>query len=132
MHRDFVTLTQVRNLRASLKNLQQTGGAKTPPSVTDLDKKCSEIEGIEGGFGGSFLSTPAGRSLVRLNAGLNTLLGVVDSADAAPTTQAASTFDEANKALDEQLARWDEVQKKDLPAINAELKKARLHPIEVK
>ena len=132
MSRDFVTLTQVRNLRASLKSLQQSGGAKTPPSVTDLDKKCSEIEGTEGGFGASFLSTPAGRSLVRLNAGLNTLLGVVDSADVAPTTQAASTFDEANKALDEQSARWDEVQKKDLTAINAELKKAGLHPVEVK
>jgi len=132
MHRDFVTLTQVKNLRTSLKNLQQAGGAKTPPSVTDLDKKCSEIEGIDGGFGASFLSTPGGRSLVRLNAGLNTVLGVVDSADAAPTTQSASTFDEVNKALDEQLARWDEIQKKGLPALNAELKRAGLHPIEMK
>ena len=132
MHRDFVTLTQVKNLRTSLKNLQQAGGAKTPPSVTDLDKKCSEIEGTDGGFGASFLSTPGGRSLVRLNAGLNTVLGVVDSADAAPTTQSASTFDEVNKALDEQLARWDEVQKKGLPALNAELKRAGLHPIEMK
>jgi len=132
MHRDFVTLTQVKNLRTSLKNLQQAGGAKTPPSVTDLDKKCSEIEGTDGGFGASFLSTPGGRSLVRLNAGLNTVLGVVDSADAAPTTQSASTFDEVNKALDEQLARWDEIQKKGLPALNAELKRAGLHPIEMK
>ena len=132
MHRDFVTLTQVRNLRASLKNLQQSGGAKISGPLADLDKKCSEIEGTEGGFGASFLSTPAGRSLVRLNAGLNTLLGAVDSADTAPTTQAGSSFEDVNKALDEQTARWDEIQKKDLPALNANLKKAGLRPIEVK
>jgi photosystem II stability/assembly factor-like uncharacterized protein len=132
MHRGFVTLMQVRNLRASLKDLQQSGGTKMPVSTKDLDKKCSEIEGTEGGFGASFLSTPAGRSLVRLNAGLNTLLGTVDSADMAPTTQAGSTFEDVNKALDEQLARWDEIQKKDLPALNADLKKSGLRPIEVK
>ena len=103
-----------------------------PASATDLDKKCSQIEGTEGGFGANFLSTPAGRSLVRLNAGLNTLLGVVDSADAAPTTEAASTFEDVHKALDEQLARWGEVLNKDLPPLNADLKKAGLHPIDVK
>ena len=132
MHRTFVALTQVRNLRASLQNLEQSGGAKAPASARQLDKKCSEMEGSEGGFGASFLSTPAGRSLVRLNAGLNTLLGAVDSADAAPTTQAASTFEEVNKALDEQLVRWDEILKKDLPALNTDLKNAGLRPVDMK
>jgi hypothetical protein len=132
MHRDFVTLTQLRNLRTALKNLQQSGGANTPVSVAGLDKKCSEIEGTEGGYGASFLSTPSGRSLVRLNEGLNTLLGIVDSADTAPTTQSASMFEDLSKALDEQLARWEEIQKKDLAVLNAELKKAGRGPLEVK
>jgi photosystem II stability/assembly factor-like uncharacterized protein len=132
MHRDFVALSQVKNLRASLKSVTQSSGAKAPALVADLDKKCSEIEGSEGGFGGSFLSTPAGRGLVRLNEGLNTLLGIVDSADTAPTTQAASMFEDVSKAIDEQLAHWDEVQKKDLPSLNAALKKAGLRPIEQK
>jgi photosystem II stability/assembly factor-like uncharacterized protein len=130
MHRDFVTLTQLRKLRRALKDLQQSAATKAPASVAGLDKKCSEIEGSEGGYGASFLSTPAGRGLVRLNEGLNTVLGIVDSADAAPTTQAASMFEDLSKALDEQLARWDGIYKQDLPALNTELKKAGLHPIE--
>jgi photosystem II stability/assembly factor-like uncharacterized protein len=131
MHRDFVALSHVRSVHASLKSLQQSGGAKVPASAGDLDKTCSAIEGTEGGFGATFLSTPAGRGLVRLNEALNTLLGVVDSADTAPTTQAASTFEDVSKALDEQLARWDGIQKNELPKLNAALKKAGLSPIDL-
>jgi len=132
MHRDFVALSQVRSVRSSLKSLQQSSGAKVPASAGDFDKTCSEIEGTEGGFGATFLSTPAGRGLVRLNEALNNLLGVVDSADTAPTAQAASMFEDVSKALDEQLARWDGVLKNDVPRLNTALKKAGLSPIEVK
>jgi hypothetical protein len=64
--------------------------------------------------------------LARLNAGLNTLLAAVDSADATPTNQDVSTFHDLNNALDQQLARWDEIKSKDVPELNLKLKRSGL------
>jgi len=132
MHRDYVALTQLRNLRSALKQAKAPEGKSVPPEVSDLEKKCSDLEGAEGGFGATFLATPAGRGLVRLNGGLNTLLGIVDSADAAPTTQATLMFADLAKVLDEQLTRWREIQEKDLSNLNERLKRAGLRPIKLK
>jgi hypothetical protein len=132
IHRDYVALTQLRNLRSSLKELKPSAATRVASSIADLDKKCGEIEGGAGGFGATFLATPAGRGLARLNEGLNSLLGIVDSADAAPTAQATAMFGEVETALNEQLTRWEDVQKKDLPALNVELKKAGLPPVAAK
>jgi len=89
-----------------------------------LEKKAADLEGSEGGYGARFLSTPEGRSLARLNAGLYALLQAVDSADAAPTTQEISTFAEVQQALGEDLAAWNEIKNKDIPALNAQLSQA--------
>jgi photosystem II stability/assembly factor-like uncharacterized protein len=131
MHRDFAALTQVRKLRARLKELQQSGGQNVQAAIADLDKKVAELEGVEGGYGASFLASPSGRGLVRLNEGLNRLLSIVDSADAAPTTQAVAMFGDVEKTLDEQLIRWTEIQKKDLPALNAALQQAGIPEVKV-
>jgi photosystem II stability/assembly factor-like uncharacterized protein len=130
MHRDFAALTQIRALRARLKEL--SGGTKVPPGVSDLDKKAADLEGTSGGYGASFLTTPAGRSLARLNEGLNRLLGIVDSADAAPTTQAVAMFQDVEKVLNQQLNQWEEIQKTDLKALNAALKQAGMSEIDLK
>ena len=130
MHRDYVALMQVRSLRTALKEAAR--GKAASPEVAALEKKCDEVEGTEGGFGATYVATPAGRGLARLNSGLNTLLGVVDSADTAPTTQAAAMFQDLEKVLDEQLDRWKEIQAQDIPRLNESLEKAGRSPIEVK
>src|SRR5262249_13692738 len=82
LHRDVTALTEVRNLRAQLKERQQRAGKKPPASAIEaLDRKAAELEGSTGGYGATFLSTAAGRSLARLNAGFSTLLSAIDSAD---------------------------------------------------
>ena len=111
MHGDYQALQQVRSLRKQLKNLmERTRQGQLKESVAALESKAAELEGSEGGFGTTFLSTPEGRSLARLNVGLNSLLAAVDSADVAPTTQAVSIFNDLNNALDQQLARWERDQ----------------------
>jgi hypothetical protein len=132
MRRDFDALAEVRILRKKLKDLAAHSSPSLSPKVQDLDKKLAELEGTTGGYGTQFLSTPAGRSLARLNAGLKSVLDTVDSADAAPTTQAVATFADVKKALDEQLDRWDEMKKHDLPELNQVLKKAGLSEIDLK
>ncbi len=114
MHRDFVALQEVRSLREQLKKANL-------PDANALDAKAAAIEGTEG-F--QYLSTPEGRSLTRLNAGLAQLLGGIDSADAAPTTQQTAMFRELDAALREQLDRWQEIKNKDVPALNEQLKKS--------
>jgi len=115
-----------------LKDLAAHGSPSLSPKVEEFDKKLAELEGTTGGYGTQFLSTPAGRSLARLNTGLKSVLDIVDSADAAPTTQAVAMFADVKKALDEQLDRWDEIKKHDLSELNQELKKAGLSEIDLK
>jgi photosystem II stability/assembly factor-like uncharacterized protein len=131
MRHDFTALTEVQRARQLLKQASSSGSADLQSQASAIDKKLDEVEGSSGGYGAQYLSTPAGRGLTRLNSGLSTLLAVVDSADAAPTTQAVTTFAEVRKALDEQLARWGEIRNKDLSSLNQQLKQAGLPVIEV-
>jgi hypothetical protein len=131
MHRDFVALMQVRNLRSRLKEQKHTEAQNVKSSAEVLDRKAAELEGTVGGYGATFLTTPAGRGLARLNGGLANLLAAVDSADAAPTTQAVAMFDQLEQALDEQLERWLQLQRTDVQALNQELKQAGMQAIDV-
>jgi hypothetical protein len=56
----------------------------------------------------------------------------VESADAAPTTQAASAYSTYVKLLDLQLAKWETLKAKDLPALNVLLQQQGLPAITVK
>ncbi len=132
MERDFEALASLRALRTKLRQIQATDGAGLQSRIAELDKKAADLEGTAGGYGASFLSTPEGRALARLNAALNNLLATVDSADAAPTTQAVAMFEEVHRVLGEQLERWVELQKRDIPALNQELKHAGASEIDLK
>ena len=96
-----------------------------------LEAKAAAIEGEEGDYRARYLSTPEGRSLARLNGGLNALVTALDTADAAPTTQQAAMFGELEKALEEQLLAWAQLKSKDIPALNEQLKKAGLPLIDL-
>jgi len=136
LHQDYEALQRVRSLRAQLKPLSTSAtGAKKPApfakTTADLEAKAALIEGDEGGYGARYLTTPEGRSLARLNNGLNTLLGALDSADAAPTTQQVEMFAELERVLQEQLAAWAKLTSTDIPALNEQLKKAGLPPVDL-
>jgi len=145
LHQDYEALQQVRGLRAQLKviatKILTTGSTEghrekreadaITETAAELEAKAAAIEGEEGGYGARYLSTPEGRSLARLNSGLNTLVSALDTADAAPTTQQKTTFVEIEKALEEQLSAWAQLKSKDIPALNEQLKKAGLPPIDL-
>jgi hypothetical protein len=59
------------------------------------------------------------------------MLAALDTADAPPTTQQLSMFAELEKALDEQLAAWNQIKAKDIPFLNEQLKKARSPQIDI-
>jgi hypothetical protein len=120
---------QVRSLRAQLKVLtERKPGPEIAAKITLLETKAAALEGEDGP---RFLSTPEGRSLVRLNGGLGAVLSAVDSADAAPTTQQAAMFADLEKALGEQLSSWEQMKSKDVTELNAQLKQAGLPAIDL-
>ena len=146
LHRDYQAIQQVRSLRAQLKPLTEENNKNAPSgqnsanrggsapvasipaeisqAAAALESKAAALEGTEGGWATSFLSTPQGRSLARLNAGFSAVLTALDSADAAPTTQQSEMFDELDKALAGQLAAWNQIKTKDVPDFNELLRKA--------
>jgi hypothetical protein len=62
---------------------------------------------------------------------LAALFGSVESANAAPTAQAYAVFDVLNRKLTEQLAKWDEIQKKDLAGLNDKMRAANVPGLSV-
>jgi len=135
LHRDFEALQQVRSLRAQMKSLisreKDAKFAALSKMAAGLDSKAAAIAGSEGGYGARYLSTPEGRSLARLNGGFAAVVSALDTADAAPTTQELTTFGKLEKALEEQLAAWNQIKSKDLPNLNDQLKKAGQPAIDV-
>ena len=71
-------------------------------------------------------------SAASLNGALGSLVVQVDSADAAPTAQAASAFGTYRRLLDQELAKWATLKARDLPALNTLLEQRPLPPIIIK
>jgi hypothetical protein len=128
MHQDYAALLEVRRVRDQLNKVKASAKGELGASIKSLDEKTGVLEGQSGS---TYLKDAAGRSLVRLNSGLSQLLGTVDSADAAPTQQAITTFSQVRTALDEQLNEWNLIKKSDIPAINQQLIRAHFAPVEL-
>jgi hypothetical protein len=107
LNRDFDALQQVRQLRQQIKNARGIPAER----LAALDASAATLEGTSGGFGAS-LTEPG---LARLNSALSTLYSAVDSADAAPTSQAAAMFTELSARLDQQLTAWHQLQTNAAP-----------------
>src|ERR1700691_1006669 len=129
LRKDYGALQQIRSLRAQLKTLTAQAAVQQP--ATELETKAAAIEGGEGGYGARYLSTPEGRSLSRLNSAFATVVSGLGTADAAPTTEQIAMVMDLEKALDGQLSAWAEPKSKNIPALNDQLKKAGLPPIDL-
>jgi photosystem II stability/assembly factor-like uncharacterized protein len=128
MHRDYLALQEVRSLRDQLRKLT---GAKRTNVTNSIAAVESKLGVLEGSTGSTFLIGAEGRSLARLNSGLNQLLSTVDSADTAPTQQASLMCDQLLRVLEEQLATWNEIKESEVPALNRRLKAAKLSPVRI-
>ena len=136
MNQDYAALMQVRALRAQLKTLQQRGaqgaGAQALAEANAaLEKKAAALEGTEGGFGAPAAGGTEAESLTRLHEKQLAILRVLDGADAAPTSQGAAAVNQLQRALEQLLARWGELRKKDVPALNKQLEQLHLPTVNL-
>jgi hypothetical protein len=70
-------------------------------------------------------------SAAALNGSLGSLLVLVDSADSAPTAQAASAFATYRRLLDQELAKWAALKKNDIPGLNRLLGDRQMSQINI-
>ena len=123
------SVQEIRDLRTQLSDLQtklkNDASAKAVlDAVAALDKKAAELVAVEQTY------PPVGIvSAASLNGALGSLIVLVDSADGAPTAQAASAFATYEKLLALELAKWAALEKNDIPALNTLLRQRQLSPI---
>jgi len=132
MNESFEALAQVQSLRAQLKDRAAKAGKGTlSDAIVAFDKKAAALEGgAEARFFGLPASGKQPENLSTLNQHFGGILGVADTADAAPTTQAAVVYQELESALETLLSKWKAMETQDLPALNALLKNANLPAVD--
>jgi hypothetical protein len=125
MNQSYDALSQVQSVRAQLKESTAKAKGKLAESLEDLDKQCSSLAGATTS---SFFGTPASgkqpENLSTLNQHFGQLLGIADSSDASPTTQASKVYADLAKDLDSLLKRWNDLKQNTIPKLSSELQKA--------
>jgi photosystem II stability/assembly factor-like uncharacterized protein len=132
MNESFESLLQVKSVRTQLKErTEKAGKGALADQIAALDKQAAVLEGTAQS---SFYGLPPGaklpENLSTINQHFNSILGVADSADAAPTAQATAVYKELEDSLEKLVAQWTRIRQQDIPALNTELKKAGLTPVD--
>jgi photosystem II stability/assembly factor-like uncharacterized protein len=132
MNESFAALARVKSVRSQLKDrAAKAGKVALADPIAALDKKCAELEGAaQSSFFGLAPGAKLPENFSTLNQHFGGILAVADSADAAPTTQATAVYKELQAALQDLAGRWTKIREQDISALNVELKKAGLAPIE--
>ena len=117
-------LDEARALRKQIEQLKERA-ATARDALEAFDKKLVEIAGGGGRGGGRFLPPSGPDTISSVQGALSGLLGLLQGADVAPTSQAVAAVNDREKALAAVMARWKGLQQ-DLAALNAQLKQATL------
>jgi photosystem II stability/assembly factor-like uncharacterized protein len=135
MNDTFEQLEQVKSVRAQVKELAQKASGKKhlKKDLETLDKQCAELEGSAQS---PFFGLPPGgkqpEKLSTLHQHFATILGVADSADAAPTTQVVAALSELEQSESALRKQWSTTREREILDLNSELKKAGLPAIDPK
>jgi photosystem II stability/assembly factor-like uncharacterized protein len=114
---------------------QAEGHAELVSALSDLDRKIGALAGLAtvgGGFGSFGFARPGEEptTLRQVSSAMGTLLGIVESADVAPSADATAASEKWEAAGKAALARWEAVRTGDLPGVNALLVQAQLPPLK--
>jgi hypothetical protein len=125
-------LEQLRALRSQLQQLRERAGqGAATETLANGDKKLEALKGREGGRFGRFRGGEPDDTLNSVSGSLGMLMGVLQGADVAPTTQTVAAVDERRRALATLMGRWNEIKTRDIPAVNAQLRKSNLPELKL-
>ncbi len=120
-------LGQATALRRQISGLAGRTSGETAAAMAALGNALDEAAGPNVAPEEFYdLSQAPPTSLLRLNGSLSRFQAAVESADVAPTPDAAAGFADRQRAAAQGLARWAEFLGRDLPAANRALEAARL------
>ena len=125
---DHATVDQIHGLREQLKALEsrlkgQKKGDAVIQAAEDLDKKMTAVE--EELYQPKVKSTEDNLNYPdKLDQQFISLGSGVENADSAPNAPAFERFQELSAQLDALMAKWHEIESKDLPALNEMIHKA--------
>ncbi len=102
-------------------------------ALGELGQKLEAMVALDrdGGFGLFGLALPGkeAETLPKVASALGGLMAIVESTDTAPTEDAGTASEKWDKAAEDTLARWADLQNKELASTNALLKSANLKPV---
>ena len=110
LHRDSQALSELRRMKRRVTDMLRNPPAGSKDPLAALDARLTELAGSGGGRRGGRAGAAGGESLSRLNGRLAELYAIVESADAAPTTQAEAAWKELQSELAKTLAAWEQVR----------------------
>jgi photosystem II stability/assembly factor-like uncharacterized protein len=119
---------QAGSVRKQLKDVQARAQGDALAAVKALDQKVQELVGGLARRPGAGTDAP---SLGGLRTRFLALLGVLQEADVAPTSQAASAVAELQHQLPPLMQRWEAIKSHDVPALNKQLKDANLPELKL-
>ena len=125
---------QVHGLRAAIAALLPRVPATIQAALKSLDEKAAPLEGAQrrrGGQGAPAGTAPPLKPFGQLQGDYATVFGILQEADAPPTTQAIDGLQATEKAATLTKTAWTQLQQNDLQALNAQLKQAGLDPIKI-
>ncbi|HET7107468.1 MAG TPA: hypothetical protein VFI38_11710 [Candidatus Acidoferrum sp.] len=131
MNQSIEALSQVQSVRAQLKDSLAKAKGKLAELLEELDKQCAALAGATAS---NFFGTPPNgkqpENFSTLNQHFGQLLGIADSADGAPTTQANKVYAELSADLTNLLKHWNDLKQNTVPKLSAELQKSGMAPID--
>jgi hypothetical protein len=139
MNESYEALEQVKSVREQLKEIapkvegKPKDKARIMEAISSLEKQCEELEGAtQRSF---FGVPPRGKqpeNFSTLNQHYAAILGIADSADAAPTTQVTAADLELYEQASALHKRWSGLCEREIPDLNKNLKKAGLPTVDLK
>ena len=127
MNQSFDALAQVKSVRAQLKELavKVKGKEKLAKELAALDNRCAELEGAtQPHFYGVPSNGKQQENFSALNQHFSMMLAVADSADAAPTSQATSAYQDLTQSAVALHERWSALREHEIGDLSRKLKKA--------
>jgi photosystem II stability/assembly factor-like uncharacterized protein len=119
---------QAGEVRKQLRELQKSAQGDVLAAVNALDQKVQALAGGGGRRPGPGAENP---TLGGTRARYLSLLNVFQEADVPPTTQAAGAIADLERQLPSVMKSWQVIASQDIPALNAQLKKANLPEVKV-
>lgn len=125
--------SQVHMLRAGIASLLPRSSGALSTALQELDGKAAVLEGAarRGGGRGAAAAGTQRKTFSQLQGDYATVFAILEEADEPPTSQATDALRATEQAAGQATAAWMQLQQKDLPALNAQLKAAGLDFLKV-